>query len=118
MIHSRPSKRDRETFSSLVPHNQIRRTGPNKATEITFCKDVMIDHQLFQTGRYSIYKIPGKNQWSFILNSTTAPSGTRYNLKNHCVHNSISTRNRVFLHKFCETKKEGLLYFWDGVKHS
>jgi hypothetical protein len=81
MIHSSPSKRDREIFSSLVPHNQIRRTGPNKATEITFCKDVMIDHQLFQTGRYSIYKIPGKNQWSFILNSATAPSGTRYNLK-------------------------------------
>ncbi|MFT5926087.1 MAG: hypothetical protein ACI9WL_000830 [Rubritalea sp.] len=78
VIYSRPSKKDREIFGKLVPYDQIWRTGANEATEIAFYKDVMIDNQLVKAGSYSIYTIPGENQWSFILNTATTQSGTEH----------------------------------------
>ncbi|WP_194850838.1 DUF2911 domain-containing protein [Nonlabens antarcticus] len=78
IIYSRPSKNDRIIFGDLVPYNQVWRTGANEATEVTFYKDVMIEDQKVFAGTYSIYTVPGEEEWTFILNSDTTQSGMDY----------------------------------------
>ncbi|AZQ43699.1 DUF2911 domain-containing protein [Nonlabens ponticola] len=79
VIYSRPSKNDREVFGKLVPYNQVWRTGANEATEITFYKPVKIADQEVPAGTYSIYTIPGEENWQLILNKQTTQWGTNYN---------------------------------------
>jgi hypothetical protein len=81
VIYSRPSKRNRKIFGDLVPYDQVWRTGANEATEIDFFKPVQINNQLVPAGSYSIYTIPGKDKWTFILNSKTLQWGNEYDEK-------------------------------------
>ena len=79
IIYSRPAKRGRVIFGDLVPYGEVWRTGANEATEITFYQDVSINSQAIAAGTYSIYTIPGENEWTFILNSQTTQWGNRHN---------------------------------------
>ena len=54
------------------------RTGANEATEITFSKAVKIGGKQLAAGTYSLYTIPGKTEWTIILNSKLS-WGTQYN---------------------------------------
>jgi hypothetical protein len=119
VIYSRPSKKDREIFGALVPYDQIWRTGANEATEIAFYMDVMIKKQLVKAGNYSIYTIPGKDQWSFILNTATTQSGTNYDPKKDVLKVTMDTipspqNIESFSISFVEQKEGAILFLgWD-----
>ena len=68
ITYCRPSVNGREIFGNLVPYGEVWRTGANEATEITFTDDVLVSDQPVEAGTYSIYTIPDKNSWTFILN--------------------------------------------------
>ena len=70
VVYSRPFKKDREIFGSLVPYGKVWRTGADEATEITFYKDVMFGGQAVKAGSYAVYTVPNKDSWDVILNST------------------------------------------------
>ncbi|PQJ31995.1 asparagine synthetase B [Nonlabens arenilitoris] len=78
VIYSRPAKRDRKIFGELVKYGEVWRTGANEATEIDFFYDVTINGNLVKAGAYSIYTIPGEEEWTFILNSQTNQWGTKH----------------------------------------
>lgn len=63
-----PSKRGRAIFGELVPYGKVWRTGANKATEITFKKDVEFAGKKVKAGTYSLFTIPTENEWTVILN--------------------------------------------------
>jgi hypothetical protein len=67
--YGQPSKRDRAIFGKLVPYGQVWRTGANEATEITFAKDMNFGGKPVKAGTYSLFTIPGENEWTIILNS-------------------------------------------------
>lgn len=67
IVYSRPSKRDREIFGSLVPYNEYWRTGANRNTTIEFSHDVVLDEAKIKKGKYSIITKPNVDQWEFIL---------------------------------------------------
>lgn len=67
--YSRPFKREREIFGGLVPYDKYWRTGANEATEITFSKDVLFGTKKVEAGSYWLYSIPGKREWTVVLNS-------------------------------------------------
>lgn len=69
--YSRPAKRDREIFGALVPYGKLWRTGANKATSIEFNTAVVFNGEEVPAGKYSIFTVPGENEWVFILNSNT-----------------------------------------------
>lgn len=77
ITYGRPSVNDREIFGGLVPYGEVWRTGANESTAITFSDDVMIEGQKVEAGTYSLYTIPGKDQWTIILNSKLS-WGTQY----------------------------------------
>ncbi|NNF33623.1 MAG: DUF2911 domain-containing protein [Saprospiraceae bacterium] len=69
IIYSRPMKKDREIWGSLVPYDKMWRTGANEAPEITFYEDVNFGGKQVKAGTYSLFVIPGKSEWTFVLNS-------------------------------------------------
>jgi hypothetical protein len=69
VIYSRPQKDNRVIYGNLVKYGSIWRLGANEATEIEFFKDVIIQNQKVQKGRYVIYCIPQENAWTLVMNS-------------------------------------------------
>ncbi len=67
--YSRPAVRGRKIFGDLVPFDKVWRTGANKVTTIAFDQDVMIANKKVKAGSYALLTIPGKKEWTVILNS-------------------------------------------------
>jgi hypothetical protein len=79
--YSRPSVRGRVIFGTkeqqaLQPYGVYWRLGANKATEITFSRDVMFNEQPVSAGTYRVYAIPGAQSFEIILNSELGKSGS------------------------------------------
>ena len=74
VLYSRPQLKGRD-LNSLAPKGKIWRTGANEATEITFTKAVNFGGKQVKAGTYSLFTIPGDNEWTIILNSNTGGWG-------------------------------------------
>lgn len=67
--YGQPSKRGREIFGKLEPFGKVWRTGANEATEITFTKNGLFGGKPVKAGTYTLFTIPDKTKWTFILNT-------------------------------------------------
>ena len=67
--YARPSVRNREIFGNLVPYDKVWRTGANENSVISFSTSVKIGDADVPAGKYSVYTIPNKDSWEFILYS-------------------------------------------------
>jgi hypothetical protein len=82
VVYGSPYKRGRDNIfgtedsGALVPYGKIWRTGANEATEITLTGDLLIGDQKLPAGTYSIFTVPGPEQWSVQFNSALGLSGT------------------------------------------
>ena len=76
ITYSQPHKRDREIFGELVPYGEVWRTGANEATEITITEDIEMAGNRVDAGTYSLFTIPGKDEWTVILNSELGQWGS------------------------------------------
>lgn len=66
--YSRPSVKGREIFGGLVPYGKVWRTGANQATKIIFSTPVKINGTEVPAGTYALMTIPGKDEWTIIIN--------------------------------------------------
>lgn len=64
-----PSKKGREIFGGLVPYGKVWRTGANEPTTLSTTTDLMLGGQILPAGKYSLWTIPGPEQWTIIFNS-------------------------------------------------
>ena len=64
----RPAVKGREIWGKLVPYDTIWRTGANEAPMITFTHDVTIEGRPLAAGTYTLFTIPGRTEWTLILN--------------------------------------------------
>lgn len=71
VVYSRPGMKDRAIFGELVPFDKIWRTGANKATMIAFEEPVQFAGKEVPAGKYSMFSIPGKQEWTIIINKNT-----------------------------------------------
>jgi hypothetical protein len=62
-----PSVRGRIIWNGLVAYGQVWATGAHKATWIEFSEDVIINKQRIGKGKYGLFTIPDKNEWTLIL---------------------------------------------------
>lgn len=69
VTYSQPHRRGRQVFGGLVPYGQVWRTGANEATEITTTSDLMVKGENLPSGTYSVFTIPGEEEWTIIFNS-------------------------------------------------
>lgn len=69
--YSRPSKRERKIFGELVPYGTIWRTGANNPTTLQFDTPFEVEGKNLPAGKYAIYSIPGKREWTIIFSNKT-----------------------------------------------
>ena len=68
IVYSQPHKRGRKIFGSeLVPYDKVWRLGANEATEITLTEDISVGGKKLKASTYSMYAIPGQDQWTIIF---------------------------------------------------
>lgn len=63
-----PGVRKRIIWGGLVPYDEVWVTGAHDATTICFVNPVVINGQTIPAGRYAFFTIPGKKEWTLILN--------------------------------------------------
>ncbi len=63
-----PAVRGRIIWGGLVPYDQIWVTGAHRATNIEFDRELKIGDKIVAPGKYALFTIPGKNDWTVILN--------------------------------------------------
>ena len=68
VTYSRPQLKGR-SMAELAPAGKVWRTGANEASEITFYNDTKFGGKEIKAGTYSLFTIPGANEWTVILNS-------------------------------------------------
>lgn len=63
-----PGVRKRIIWGGLVPFDEVWVTGAHDATTITFDKDIIINNVRIPAGKYALFTIPGKKEWTAIIN--------------------------------------------------
>lgn len=67
--YCRPYKKGRTIFGGLVPYDQVWRTGANEATTFTTSSEITFGGTRVGEGTYTLWTIPGEQNWKVILNS-------------------------------------------------
>lgn len=75
IVYCQPSARGRKIMGGLVPYGEVWRTGANEATTIEIDKPVKIEGKDLAAGKYSLFTIPGENEWTIIVNKESKQWG-------------------------------------------
>lgn len=67
--YNRPGVKDRTIFGGLVPYGEGWRTGANASTKVTFSDDVQIMGHDLEAGTYSLFSVPGEDEWQIMFHS-------------------------------------------------
>jgi len=88
--YSRPGLKGRDVFGSVVPYGKVWRTGANSATKLVFSTDVKLDGHEIPAGTYALMTIPGKDEWTVIINKGSDQWGTyKYDEKTDLVRFTV-----------------------------
>ena len=69
--YSQPSVKGRTIGKDLEPKDgQVWRTGANEATVFETSKDVKVEGKELPAGKYGLFTIAGKDEWTIIFNKT------------------------------------------------
>lgn len=75
VCYGRPSMRGRTVFGGLVPYDKLWRTGANEPTILHLPVAARIAGIEVEPGSYSLYTIPGREQWTVVVNRSTSQWG-------------------------------------------
>lgn len=124
VVYGQPQKKGRAIFGNVVPYGQVWRTGANEATEFTFTKDITINSTVIPAGTYSLFTIPGQQQWTIILNRDLGMWGSyQYNPKVDVIRFDVPVQllTNVVYEPFTivleqKNDKVEMSLMWDNVK--
>ena len=68
VFYNRPYKKGRDIFGALVPYGEVWRTGANEATIFSTKTDLSIGGHTLPAGKYTLWTVPGPEQWTVIFN--------------------------------------------------
>ena len=69
--YSQPSVKGRIIGKTLEPKDgEVWRTGANEATVFETSKNLTIDGKILPAGKYGLFSISGKDNWTIIFNKT------------------------------------------------
>jgi hypothetical protein len=74
--YARPSARGRKIFGNLVPFDTLWRTGAKDCTSFYVSGSIEFSGQKLDSGKYSLFTIPGEKEWVVILNRDFEMHGT------------------------------------------
>src|SRR5437660_5826944 len=69
------NQNERQPGEPIEPYNHVWRAGANEATLFQVTDDVLINGQPLRAGSYSLQAIPGKEEWTIIINNDSGQWG-------------------------------------------
>jgi len=75
--YSSPSVKGRKIWGELVPYDKAWRAGANEATIFETDKEIKVEGKALPAGKYSLFAVPGQNEWTMIFNSETGQWGIK-----------------------------------------
>ncbi len=67
--YSQPSLKGRD-INKLAPVAEVWRTGANEASWISVSEDVLVEEKPLPKGKYGLFTINNKSEWTIIFNKT------------------------------------------------
>jgi Protein of unknown function (DUF2911) len=122
VVYSRPGIKGRSVFGGIVPYGTVWRTGANAATKITFSTPVKLEGNDIPAGTYSLFTIPGTNNWTVIINKNAKQFGAfQYDSNDDIVRFQVTpttwadTTVETFTIEFSQIRDDSadLLLLWD-----
>ena len=105
-----PGVRKRVIWGGLVPYDEVWVTGAHDATTIEIGKSFIVGGKEIPAGKYAFFTIPGKNEWTVIINKQWKQHlATEYDEKEDVARIKVKPRKN--------THTERLQYFIDDNKN-
>ncbi len=76
--YNSPRLKGRVIGSDIVPYGKVWRTGANRATTLVTAANLKIGTLDVPAGTYTLFALPNKDQWLFIVSKKTGEWGTPY----------------------------------------
>lgn len=67
--YSSPGVRGRIIFGGLLAYGEVWQSGAHKATWLEINKDLSINGKTLKAGKYGVFTIPSKGEWTVIFNT-------------------------------------------------
>lgn len=121
-----PAARGRIVWGGLVPFDKVWVTGAHMATSIEVDQDMLIGSTSIPSGKYAMFTIPGKEEWTIIINKNWQQHLTdEYDAKDDIVRMHIKPetegihqeRLRYVIETESDTEGEIVIY-WEKVEIS
>ena len=122
--YSRPSKRGRVIFGSLLPLDSVWRTGANAATQLRTSTNLSIGGQVIPAGTYTVWTYPSRGGGTLVINKQTGQWGTQYDSTQDLVRVPLSMERLAvpverFTFEVVPAAGGALLtYAWDDRRYS
>jgi tetratricopeptide (TPR) repeat protein len=123
--YSRPNVKERTIWGDLVPFGQVWRTGADEATTIFFSEDVNLNGNKVLAGKYALFTIPRKDEWTIVINKVAKQWGAfnydstkdvvRFNVK---PEENNFTESLEFAFENITTKSADIQMKWEKLKVS
>lgn len=105
-----PGVRKRVIWGGLVPYDEVWVTGAHNATTLSIGKPFIMDGQEIPAGKYAIFTIPGRKEWTVILNRNWEQHlASEYDQRDDVARIKVKPGNGKHL--------ERLQYFIDTLKY-
>ena len=116
--YSSPAVKNRKVWGELVPYGKVWRAGANEATTIEFSQNVLIEGRHLAKGKYSLYTIPGENNWTVIFNKATGQWGTEYEERQDALRVNVKPRKAAKMQERLTyvVAKNGILLRWENLE--
>jgi len=116
--YSSPAVKNRKIWGELVPYGKVWRAGANEATTIEFSQDVMVEGKPLSQGKYSLYTIPGENQWTVIFNKAVGQWGTEYDERRDALRVTVKPRKAPKMQERLAyfVARNGILMRWENLE--
>ena len=118
-----PGVRKRIIWGGLVPYDEVWVTGAHDATTLEMPKAFVVNGKEIPAGKYALFTIPGKNEWTIIINKHWQQHlATEYDEKEDVVRIKVKpkknrhTERLQYFIEATEGNNEKITVAWEKLK--
>ena len=123
IVYHSPGVRKRIIWGGLVPFDEVWVTGAHDATTLEIDKAFIAGGKEIPAGKYAIFTIPGKNEWTVIINKQWKQHlATEYDEKEDVIRlkvkpmENIHTERLQYFIDHSESSNVKIAVAWEKVK--
>ncbi len=116
--YSSPAVKGRKVWGELVPYGKVWRAGANDATTFATDQEVMVEGKALPAGTYSLYAIPGEEEWTMIFNKTAKQWGTQYKEDQDALRVTVKPKKAASMNERLayEVTDNGFVLRWENME--